>query len=433
MSPSHLSPRGTSLIEAMAALVVFSVGILGRHADERAGQPAEQPGPQRRPPPARLPATWPTPSSACPSITRSLNHAHLPAPGRSGLQRHRQHRWAGDAAGVPSPSRGARPLLGAADAIVQLRGRGHLLPGGLARAAGGQPGARQRGGSRRILIMVRYPAPAEACRQVNIWAVKYNPEPLDGRPRDRPGDLSHAHVPPLSRFHPDGAAVGAAVGAVVLMGISLTFISQAQQYQAHASRRGIQASARQALAFMERHLRARRLRRRPGPRHHPLRLLRRRHQHAGRPATRTPSRCTRATRSSAAARQAATRQLDLPAPSDRSPSPCARGRSCWSSAQRTRLPRPERDRYPRTSSSPWASTCPRHASHPAGSDDRARRAQLAHRRRRAGSSTSRQPGLRPPAASPAPPHGGDDPPRRLLRGHRSTTTATPPPPSAPRT
>src|SRR6185312_12954947 len=49
--------------------------------------------------------------------------------------------------------------------------------------------------------------------------------------------------------------VGAAVGAVVLLGISLTFISQAQQYQAHASRRGVQANARQALAFMGRHLR----------------------------------------------------------------------------------------------------------------------------------------------------------------------------------
>ena len=49
--------------------------------------------------------------------------------------------------------------------------------------------------------------------------------------------------------------VGAAVGAVVLVGISLTFISQAQQYQAHASRRGVQANARQSLAFMGRHLR----------------------------------------------------------------------------------------------------------------------------------------------------------------------------------
>lgn len=49
--------------------------------------------------------------------------------------------------------------------------------------------------------------------------------------------------------------VGAAVGALVLVGISLTFISQARQYQAHASRRGLQANARQALSFMERRLR----------------------------------------------------------------------------------------------------------------------------------------------------------------------------------
>ena len=49
--------------------------------------------------------------------------------------------------------------------------------------------------------------------------------------------------------------VGAAVGAVVLLGISLAFISQAQQYQAHASRTGVQANARQALGFLGRHLR----------------------------------------------------------------------------------------------------------------------------------------------------------------------------------
>jgi type IV pilus assembly protein PilW len=50
--------------------------------------------------------------------------------------------------------------------------------------------------------------------------------------------------------------IGAAVGAIVLLGISMTFIAQAQQYQSHASRRGIQANARQALAFMERKVRA---------------------------------------------------------------------------------------------------------------------------------------------------------------------------------
>jgi type IV pilus assembly protein PilW len=48
--------------------------------------------------------------------------------------------------------------------------------------------------------------------------------------------------------------VGAAVGSVVLLGISLAFISQARQYQAHASRRAIQASARQAMTFLERTL-----------------------------------------------------------------------------------------------------------------------------------------------------------------------------------
>jgi type IV pilus assembly protein PilW len=49
--------------------------------------------------------------------------------------------------------------------------------------------------------------------------------------------------------------VGAAVGMLVLVGISLTFISQARQYQAHTNRRALQANARQAMSFMERRVR----------------------------------------------------------------------------------------------------------------------------------------------------------------------------------
>jgi type IV pilus assembly protein PilW len=49
--------------------------------------------------------------------------------------------------------------------------------------------------------------------------------------------------------------VGTAVGAVVLAGIGLVFISQASQYQAHASRRAVQSSVRQALGFLEHHVR----------------------------------------------------------------------------------------------------------------------------------------------------------------------------------
>lgn len=49
--------------------------------------------------------------------------------------------------------------------------------------------------------------------------------------------------------------VGAAVGALVLVGISLAFISQARQYQAHVNRSSLQSSARQAMSFMERRLR----------------------------------------------------------------------------------------------------------------------------------------------------------------------------------
>lgn len=49
--------------------------------------------------------------------------------------------------------------------------------------------------------------------------------------------------------------VGAAVASIVLLGISMAFISQARQYQAHASRRGLQSNVRQAMAFLERSVR----------------------------------------------------------------------------------------------------------------------------------------------------------------------------------
>lgn len=49
--------------------------------------------------------------------------------------------------------------------------------------------------------------------------------------------------------------VGTAIGAVVLTGIGLVFVSQASQYQAHASRRAVQSSVRQAMGFVERHVR----------------------------------------------------------------------------------------------------------------------------------------------------------------------------------
>jgi type IV pilus assembly protein PilW len=49
--------------------------------------------------------------------------------------------------------------------------------------------------------------------------------------------------------------VGTVVGSIVLLAISMTFISQAQQYQSHASRRAIQASARQSMSFIERRVR----------------------------------------------------------------------------------------------------------------------------------------------------------------------------------
>ncbi|HEX8439125.1 PilW family protein [Archangium sp.] len=63
-------------------------------------------------------------------------------------------------------------------------------------------------------------------------------------------------APPDSRgFTLVELLVGTTVGAIVLTGVCLVFVSQASQYQAHASRRAVQASVRQALGVMERHVR----------------------------------------------------------------------------------------------------------------------------------------------------------------------------------
>lgn len=49
--------------------------------------------------------------------------------------------------------------------------------------------------------------------------------------------------------------VGSAIGALVITSISSVFIAQATQYQAHANRRAVQSNVRQALDFVEHHVR----------------------------------------------------------------------------------------------------------------------------------------------------------------------------------
>jgi type IV pilus assembly protein PilW len=50
--------------------------------------------------------------------------------------------------------------------------------------------------------------------------------------------------------------ISMAVASVVIIGITGTFLAQARQYQAHASRRAVQASSRMGLSFLERTIRA---------------------------------------------------------------------------------------------------------------------------------------------------------------------------------
>ncbi len=153
-----------------------------RHADERAGQPAEQPGQRSRPPPARSGGTSPTPSSACPSITRCST---CPT---SLAQNDPEFSDMDNADGLVKlqdavAQTAARPLLGAADAMFSSEGQRLLLPGGLARAARGQPGPLQPGGSAPHPHHGALPRSRRRHAQVNTWAVKYDVAAMTGDPQ----------------------------------------------------------------------------------------------------------------------------------------------------------------------------------------------------------------------------------------------------------
>ena len=171
MSPSRRahSARGFSLVEALAALAIFSIGILG--VLQMNVLASQQNGLARRQSTAskisrdlvdafeRLPfdhALLSTESTINPADPRFANFDE--ADGRVKLA---------DAVALV----GARPLLGAAHASVSTEGpyevAWRVAP---LKAADGTTEAR------RILVMVRFPTTAGGLKQVNVWAVKFNPQ-----------------------------------------------------------------------------------------------------------------------------------------------------------------------------------------------------------------------------------------------------------------
>lgn len=177
MSPTPRAhrARGFSLIEAMAALAIFSIGLLGvLHMNVLASQ---QNGLARRQSTAskvardlvdafeRLPyghTLLSTESTIDPADPRFTSFDE--PDGRVKLA---------DAVALV----GERPLLGAAHASVNTRPGTQPIYEVAWRVA---PVKAADGGTeaRRILVMVRFPTTAGAFKQVNVWAVKFNPQAM---------------------------------------------------------------------------------------------------------------------------------------------------------------------------------------------------------------------------------------------------------------
>lgn len=174
MSPT-LRARGFSLIEAMAALAILSIGLLGvLHMNVLASQ---QNGLARR---------QSTASKVARDLVDSferLPYEHTLLSGESTIDP-ADPRFASldeadgrvrlaDALGLV----GERPLLGAAHASVSTEGGTKPIYEVAWRVA---PVKNADGDTeaRRILVMVRFPTTAGGFKQVNVWAVKFNPQAM---------------------------------------------------------------------------------------------------------------------------------------------------------------------------------------------------------------------------------------------------------------
>jgi type IV pilus assembly protein PilV len=172
MRPSRSTARGFSLIEAMAALVVFSVGILGvMQMNVLASQQnnlalshttASKLARDLADSFERLPYEHPVFTK--PTTLQPTDEAFIDYTNTDGL-------WTlQDALAVA----GARPLLGAADAIMMSEGQGTFYQVAWRARRVENPTVPGTFDSRRIAVMVRYPTPG-GFRQVTVWVVKYDP------------------------------------------------------------------------------------------------------------------------------------------------------------------------------------------------------------------------------------------------------------------
>lgn len=173
MSPTSRASRvrGFSLIEALAALSVFSIGILG--VLQMNVLASQQNGLARR-------------QSSASKIARDLvdaferlpfDHALLSAestldPGDPRFASFDEADGRVELADAVTRV-GVRPLLGAAHASVSTEG-----PYEVAWRVAPMKSADGTTEARRVLVMVRFPTTSGNLKQVNVWAVKFNPQAI---------------------------------------------------------------------------------------------------------------------------------------------------------------------------------------------------------------------------------------------------------------
>jgi len=174
-------PRGTTLIEAMAALAVFTIGILGvmqmnvlasrqntlARGEATAGKIARDLAYAFERLPFRHPIFTP-PDPAIPSDTAAFTQFEE-ARGRFLLK---------DVATLIG-AQNARPLVSAAEAVLAVEGGSSNGFGDYQVAWRSAPLTNPEDSRRDaivIVIMVRFRTIADTWRQVNVWTVKYNPE-----------------------------------------------------------------------------------------------------------------------------------------------------------------------------------------------------------------------------------------------------------------
>jgi hypothetical protein len=173
MSPSRLSSRGSTLIEAMAALAVFSVGIIGvmqmnvlasqQNNLARAQTTASKIARDVADAFERMPFNHPLINVPTSLAQSDAEFANMDNP--DGLVR------LADAAALTGTQ---RPLLGAADAIFTSEGDGSFYEVAWRALPVANPDRYNQVDQIRILIMVRFPTPGGGMRQVNTWAIRYN-------------------------------------------------------------------------------------------------------------------------------------------------------------------------------------------------------------------------------------------------------------------